>query len=77
MLKTTERTMKTLSNLRLNSSGRPIVFSFFGGSHGYCGEYLTADGRVAFIKSNGDSVRDARETDRVCTLDGALSEVLS
>jgi hypothetical protein len=59
--------IRPLDTFRLTSNGRPCVFSYFGGAHGYCGEYLTVDGRVASIRADGDSVRDALDTDRLAT----------
>ena len=47
-----------------DSLGNPIVFSFFGGAHGYCGESLV-DGRVRGC-GHIPSYRDVMETDRIC-----------
>ena len=57
--------IRPLDTFRLNSNGRPCVFSFFGGAHGYCGEYLATDGRIGLLRRDGDTFRDARDTDRV------------
>ena len=62
------------SDLRVNSLGMPIIFSLFGGSHGYCGEYLTLDGLVCFPRMHGGpSFRDKRETDMVVTHGGEMA----
>ncbi len=68
----------TMHTPKLSSTGRPLIFSFFGGSHGYCGEYLTTDNRVCFPRMNGQpSFRDVRETDRMVTEHGELFAIAS
>lgn len=57
--------IRPLDTFRLSSNGRPSVFSWYAGAHGYCGEYLTTDGRVATFRRDGDTARDARDTDRL------------
>ena len=56
-----------------NYDGFPMIASLSGWGYGYCGEYLTGDGRVCNPTRQGGNYRDIKETDRIFDNTGRLA----